>query len=505
MNAPSSTRSGSKSRIDVSHDPCGNRPGPQKADILIRNGMLFDGDSLDPYTGDIAVTGKRILAIGDLRDWTAHEVIDASGFVVTPGFIDVHTHDDAAVIKTPSMSNKVRQGITTVVIGNCGVSLAPIIPTRELPAAPFSFLGPQSDYKFGSMFEYRAAVDRAAPRVNVVMLVGHTTLRAAVMDDMTNGASPGQLAQMKDLLDRSLLDGCVGLSTGLAYPPAMGAPSEEIIELAKVVSHHHGIYATHIRDEADGVIEAVEEALRIAKTAQTSVLISHHKCMGKSNWGKSRKTLALIDASCDTLDIALDVYPYTASSTALLAHKIRHAERVIVTESSPHPEQNGNDLADIAAQWGSSMEDAVAQLHPAKALYFQMSEDDLVRIMKHPATMIGSDGMQCDRHPHPRLFGTFPRVLGKYVREERHLALGEAIRKMTALPAQTFDLADRGILRPGHFADIAIFDADNVVDRATYADPRKPPEGIKAVIFEGQIVHSGSDPSGPSLTLGALG
>ncbi len=456
-------------------------------DLILKGGLVVDGTGAPPRRADVAVEGERILCIGDCSAYQASEVIDVGGEVIAPGFIDVHTHDDWAVLNTPDMSFKITQGVTTVVAGNCGLSAAPFVPREGLPA-PFGIV-PGGEARFASVEAYSAAVKRAKPAVNVRLLVGHSSLRAGAMQGALERAASGpEIADMAQALDAALRQGAAGLSSGLDYPAALNAPAEEMITLARVVaSHRDKTYTTHMRDEGDGVIISVKEALETGRRSGARLVISHHKCAGRANFGKSQKTLPMIDAAMREGDVAMDVYPYVASSTALIARFLPSAEEIKVIWSKPHPAMAGRMLDDIAKEWGVSREDAVAQLQPAGAIYFDMDEGDLQRIMMHPAAMIGSDGLPGTEKPHPRLWGTFPRVLGRYVRELKLLELSQAIHKMTGLSASKFGIQDRGVIAEGKRADLVIFNPDVVADVADFDHPERPSQGISHVIVNGAI------------------
>jgi N-acyl-D-amino-acid deacylase len=459
-----------------------------RCDLLVTGGTVYDGGGGPGFRADIAITGDSIAAVGDLAEWRAEETLEAAGKAVAPGFIDTHTHDDMALLRPAGIPEKTAQGVTTVVIGNCGVSAAPFGPRDELKEPPFIFLGSGSGRRFERFVDYMAALADAKPGVHVVPLVGHSNLRAVAMDDIHRPATESEIAQMRAHLDEAMRAGAVGFSTGLAYPSGAAAPTEEIVELAKVAGALGGLYATHMRNESDAVVRSVEEAIEIGRRGGLPVVISHHKCGGTANWGKSVETLARIDAACaGGQTINLDAYPYTASSTGLMAKFARVAERVLVTESDAAPEQAGRELSAIMADWGCDVEEAVERLFPAKAVYFQMSEDDLERILAHPNCMVGSDGMPSDKHPHPRLYGTFPRVLGHYARERGLFDLAAAVHKMTGLPARCFGLKDRGRIAAGMAADVVVFDPDRIIDRGTYEAPVQAPLGIETVIQGGRL------------------
>lgn len=455
-------------------------------DTLIAGATIIDGSGAEGFKADVGIKGDRISAIGDLKDANSSSRIDASGRVVAPGFIDVHTHDDRAVLSTPQMAPKVSQGVTTVVTGNCGVSLAPLVD-RD-PPPPLNLLGDRSWFRYESMGEYVDEVRSQPPAVNMAMLVGHSTLRAGAMDSLDRPASAKEIDSMIRRLEEALERGCIGMSTGLAYPPAIHAPTDEIVQLATCVARHGGIYTTHMRNERDGVVDSVRETLEIGKRANVPVVISHHKCAGRENFGLTKKTLPLIAEARKGQQVNLDVYPYTASSTVLLADWVGGAEKVLVTWSESHPECAGRVFEDIRREWGTGIEETVARLQPAGAIYYQMDEADLRRVLAFEDAMIGSDGLPHDTHPHPRLWGTFPRVLGHYAREEKLLPLEQAIRRMTTVPAAVFGLENRGALRQGAYADVVIFDPDAIIDAATFESPTLIAPGIDRVMVNGRPV-----------------
>lgn len=458
-----------------------------QADILIRGADILDGTGRPAYRGDIAILGDKIDRIGQLSDVAADHVIEACHLTAAPGFIDVHTHDDWAVIEDPGLACKITQGVTTVVAGNCGISAAPFIPRDDLPA-PFGIVPRMNTLSARTVSEYRQRVEQANPAVNVMLLVGHSTLRANVMDDLDHAATASDVNAMAQALDHALSEGATGFSTGLDYPAASAAPMDEVVTLARVLARHKdALYTTHIRDEADHVIEAVKEALSTASRADIPLLLSHHKCSGTRNFGKSVQTLAMIDKARTKQDVAFDVYPYTASSSALLPHFAEAASEVLVIWSTSRPEMAGRMLDDIAADWGMTRNEAIERLSPAAAVYFDMDDEDLDRILAHPASMIGSDGIPGTPGPHPRLWGTFPRVLGHYARDRALLTLPAAVHKMTGLSAARFGLTDRGLLKPGMQADITLFDPTTVIDRADYKTSERQSDGINHVLVNGQI------------------
>ena len=424
---------------------------------------------------------------GDLAAIVADREIDASGRAVAPGFIDVHTHDDRALLSDPDMAFKASQGVTTVVIGNCGSSLAPLEAGRPTPP-PLNLFGGPEWWRFPTVEAYVSELERAPPALNTAVLVGHATLRTGVMDDLDRPATDAQTAAMQERLEEGMAAGAIGFSTGLFYPPNRAAPTDEVVALAEVAARAGGVYTTHMRDEHDHVLDSLDEAFEIGSRARLPVVVSHHKCAGPKNFGRTRETLRKFDGARRSQEVGLDVYPYTAGSSVLLPALIDDSERVLITWSEPCPEAAGRDLDAIASEWSVDRFAAADRLQPAGAVYFMMDEEDVRRVLAYPHSMIGSDGSPHDEKPHPRLWGTFPRVLGHYSRELGLFPLEIAVHKMTGLPAARFGFANRGVVRPGAAADIVIFDPDSVIDRATYEEPVRPAAGIHLVIANGEAV-----------------
>jgi N-acyl-D-amino-acid deacylase len=460
-------------------------------DLIVRHGTVIDGTGADRWQADVAITGDRITAIGDLADLTAAQEIDATGRIVAPGFIDVHTHDDRLLLSHPAMTPKLSQGVTTVVTGNCGISLAPLKAT-DRPPPPLDLLGDRPWYRFATFAEYIAELEAHPPAINTAPMVGHSTLRVAAMADVRQPASPAEIETMRSLLQEALDAGAIGFSTGLFYPTNKPAPKEEVIALAELLAPVGGIYTTHMRDEADDVETSLDETFATAQAAGVPVVISHHKCSGRANWGRSVQTLQKIDQARSRQPVSLDVYPYAASSTVLMPELMDDQLRTRITWSEAAPEMAGQDLSAIAEQWGCSQIEAAARLQPAGAVYFQMDEADVQRILTYPHSMVGSDGLPHDRFPHPRLWGAFPRVLGHYARDLGLFSLEEAVHRMTGLSAAQFRLRDRGVLQPGAFADITIFDADTILDQASFEAPTRPASGIDYVVVNGAIAWTAS-------------
>jgi N-acyl-D-amino-acid deacylase len=467
-------------------------------DVLIRNASIIDGTGAARYAGDVGIKGERIVRVGDLQKATATTEIDASGLVVAPGFIDAHTHDDRLMLSGGDMAPKVSQGITTVIGGNCGVSLAPMprpIPDPVTP--PLNLLDESGTwFRFGSFAEYLEALRAQPAATNCAMLVGHSTLRVATMDDLTVPADPDELAAMRALVDEAMRAGAIGVSTGLFYEPSIAAPTEEVIEICQPLREYGGVYCTHMRNEGDEIIESLIETFRIGREVGVPVVISHHKVVGVKNHGRSEETLQFIAEHMKKQEICLDCYPYPASSTILSADRAGIASRVTVTWSKSLPQFAGRDLTDIMAELGGTQEEVIDRLLPAGAIYYSMDDRDVQRILAFDQTMIGSDGLPHDDAPHPRLWGSFPRVLGHYGRSLGLFPLETAIHKMTGLTAKNFGLADRGVVREGAYADLTIFNPETVDEGATYAKPIAPAIGIDTVFVNGVVVWRDGKTSG---------
>jgi N-acyl-D-amino-acid deacylase len=459
-------------------------------DLLIRNAEIVDGTGAPRFAGDIGIRGDRIERIGDLSGRSGRSEIDLAGRIAAPGFIDCHTHDDRVMLSGGEMAPKVSQGVTTVIGGNCGISLAPMPrPVPQPVTPPLNLLDEDGGwFRFPTFAAYLQALRAQPAATNCAMLVGHTTLRVATLDDLERPATAAQIRQMRALVQEAMEAGAIGVSTGLFYEPAVAAPTEEVIETCRPLKDFHGIYCTHMRDEADGIVDSLQETFRIGREVGVPVVISHHKLVGPQNYGRSAETLELIRRQMALQPVCLDCYPYTAGSTVLSADRAASSSRVIVTWSKALPQFAGRDLDDIARALGVPQEEAIRRLLPAGAIYFRMDEADVQRILQFDETMVGSDGLPHDAAPHPRLWGSFPRVLGHYGRGLGLFPLEKAVHKMTGLTARNFGLADRGVLREGAFADLALFDADTVDEAATYEKPIAAARGIDTVIVNGAIV-----------------
>lgn len=487
----------------------------ERHDLVIRGGTVLDGTGAPGVRGDVAVDGDRITAVGAVTGRGAVEV-DARGLAVCPGFIDVHSHDDFAVLLDPAMPFKVMQGVTTDVVGNCGSGVTPYAAAWARFGRMHGGATPPAEWK--GTAGYLARVDEVSPSLNVAVLVGHGTARFGAMGGVARRApTAAELDRMRDLVREGADAGAVGLSTGLIYEPGKYAATEEVVALARALEGR-GLYATHMRNEAERLLEAVAEAIRIGEEAGVPVQISHHKVGGRENWGKVRESLALIEAArAHGLDVTADQYPYTAGSTSLAAVVDNGAfrggeggigrlaaEDVLIASAPRHPEREGRRLSDFCGEWGLDAQGAAERLVREEGegcfvVVFVMDEADVRTVMAHPTTMIGSDGVPAGSKPHPRLYGCFPRVLGRYVREERVLDLPTAVHRMTGMPAARFGLAGRGVVRPGAFADLVVFDPARVADTATYEEPCAFPAGIHAVYVNGVAVardgrHTGARP-----------
>ncbi|HLI78723.1 MAG TPA: D-aminoacylase [Candidatus Binataceae bacterium] len=485
-------------------------------DLVIRNASIVDGTGAPAFEAGLAIRGDRIARVGDIAERGATE-IDARGLSIAPGFIDVHSHDDWAVFITPEMDFKVMQGVTTDIVGNCGMGAAP----NPSAAVIFRALhGPAANVPDWTDYAgYFRAFDANPASINVGVLVGHGSLRLGAMGNANREPTTAEMATMRSWLNNAIDAGAVGLSTGLVYEPGRFARTEEIIELSHQMRGSGALYASHMRNEARGLLDSIRETIRIGQEAGVPVQISHHKASGEENWGKVRESLKLIDeARAAGLDVTADQYPYTSGSTVLSA-VIQNGgldrsgarggmgsiapERILVASVPSHPEWEGRRLDAIAAEMDLGAMEAARKIireDPGAVVILDlMNEHDVRRVMAHPSTMIGSDGLAMGGKPHPRLYGTFPRVIGHYAREAGLMPLEEAIHRMTAMPAKKFHLTDRGVIREDAFADLVVFDAKEILDTATYADPRRYPTGISHVFVNGATVvrdgaHIGARP-----------
>ncbi len=522
-------------------------------DLKIEGATVIDGTGTAGGRADVGLRDGLIVALGDLSREAASNRLHASGQVLAPGFIDMHSHSDWWLWANRRAESKIRQGVTTEVVGNCGFSPAPVSTEFVDDLRGFALYLPKTmDFRWRSMREYLEAFDAEGTALNVVHLVGHGTLRIAAMGFARRPPTAAELGRMQALLADAIEDGAWGLSTGLIYAPGSYATTEEIVALATVAGRHRGFYASHIRGESATLLAAVAEAIRVGREGRLPVQVSHIKAAGRPNWGKVADALALIDAArAEGVDVMADVYPYTASSTTLrtllpdwaleggidamqkrlaagaVRARIRQEleqpvtgqslrdrvgwENILVGYCATRKDAEGRRLSEIAAARKMDPLDAMLELILDEAgktstILFQLDEADLRRALVHPQVMIGSDGAALAPYgelavgkPHPRSYGTFPRVLGEYAREERVFSLSQAIHKMTGLPARRLGLRDRGVVRVGARADLVIFDPRAVADRATYEDPHRYPAGIGHVLVNGRFVikdgeHTGSLP-----------
>lgn len=479
-------------------------------DILVKQATVIDGSGAPGYVADVAVRGDRIVLIaehpesavtggiavaGGPADARAALVLDGTGKVLAPGFIDPHTHDEMNAIRQPEMLPKLSQGVTTVIGGHCGIS-GPLAVIRDRVPDPLSLLGEKRDFIYPTMRAYTEGFANASPALNVGTLIGHTTLRALCMDDLFRPATREEIIIMRRLLREALEDGAMGLSTGLSYKTACNAPTGEILALSEELAATGALYVTHIRSEYDGVRDALEEAAAIGRHAGAATHISHFKCAGAANWGRSEEMLAVFDELRASQDLTADCYPYAAGSSTLDLSQITEDYRIDITWSDPHPEMAGKCLAEIAGEWGLSLHDAGMRLIPAGAIYHQMDEKDVRRFLAHEAVMVCSDGLPNDPRPHPRLWGSFPRVLGHYSREMGLFPLHTAVHKMTGMPAARFCLKERGQIKTGYYADLTLFDPETVIDKAGYGNSMIRASGIEAVIVNGELAYRNGEATG---------
>lgn len=497
-------------------------------DLFIKNGNILNGTGGPAFHGNIGIKDGKILYVGR-NDYPAGNVIDAAGLTVTPGFIDSHSHSDSALLWCPDMKEKIEQGITTSIGGNCGNSVVPCCPDPDPDAGkkPIGDTGLTADI-FRSVPAFLSGVEKLPLGSNNAMLLGHSSVRRVVMGMENRHATPAELEKMKEIVSEGLDAGAAGVSFGLFYTPGNYAGEEELVELASLCGKKGKVIAAHLRNEADGLIGSVEEFLRIAEKSGARAVFSHHKAFGgKENWGKVSHSLRLIDKACERgLDAYLDVYPYTASYTNLASRlipqkyhamglanvlkdrKMRDEIRdedlkafgedlsfILVTRSSAFPQYEGKRADEIAALHGKDVYNSLFDIvendgYGTMACYFTMCEEDVKTVLAHPRAMVCTDSGVAGSGTsyHPRLRGSFPRVLGRYVREEKIVPLREMIRKMTSMPASVYSLPSKGLIWEGMDADLCLFDAGKIIDRADYACCTLGNEGLNYVILNGSVV-----------------
>jgi N-acyl-D-amino-acid deacylase len=484
-------------------------------DLVIREVSLYDGSGAPPVGADVAIEGERIAAVRSGGSAAARaplqgrDILDGRGLALAPGFIDVHTHDDFAALAHPDMAFKLAGGVTTCIVGNCGFGAAP----HAAAAVMAKTMHPKMRLpEWQGYAGYMGRLEAQPAGVNIGVLIGHGTARLAAMRTEQRAPTGAEMSAMKATVAEGLEAGALGLSSGLVYDPGRFAATEELVELCALMRGTGALYATHMRDESNGLLDSVREAIAIGERAGVPVQISHHKASGRSAWGLVRESLKLIEAAqAKGLDVHADQYPYTAGSTILSAvyrdGRLRGAigdltgEDVVVASTESHPQWEGRSLARLGKEMGCSPEQAAERVlaeDPAvTCVLHAMSEDDVRTVMRHPSTMIGSDGIPTiEGRPHPRLYGTFARVLGKYAREEQLFPMHEAVYRMTGFAAAKFGLKDRGLVRAGAFADLVLFDAAKIIDRGTFEDPKRPPEGIRAVFVNGRKAVDGGAVTG---------
>ena len=512
-----------------------------KAETLLRGGTVVDGTGEPGYTADVAIADGKIAAIGDLSPSEAHRVIGVTGLVVAPGFIDIHTHSDLTVIVDPRCESKVRQGVTTDVTGNCGSSPFPLDPERielhrnHLQEIDESVLG------WTDVAGYSQVIEQRPISFNVAPLVGHGTLRTAGMGHDRRAPTPQELATMRQLLAEQLTQGAFGFSTGLTLVPGAYADEDELVDLVRVVAEQNALYATHTRGDGKSEFSGVELAVRTANQAGARLQFSHAAINTPDLWGRAADVTAILeDARAGGLDVMFDVYPYDASSSGMTQYlptwvleggteamrarlsdpaEYRRAldelragfwgipwfwDRVVLSRvEEPDAWSVGLSVEQAAARTGADPAEWALQLcldhgNSARVVLFYRTEEDMMTFLAHPLSMVGSDGSAISfdtggEQPHPRSFGTYPRVLGRYVREKGLLGLSEAVHKCTAAVAGRLGLTDRGVLREGLVADVVAFDPATIIDRATFTEPATPPVGVEHVLVNGHLVVDSGD------------
>jgi N-acyl-D-amino-acid deacylase len=515
-------------------------------DIIFRNGSILDGSGGEPYQAEIGICGQRIAAIGDLKEMDASIIIDASGLRICPGFIDIHTHSDISVLFNPQMESMVSQGVTTQVTGNCGLCLGLAVDDKRFFFEQRWMRNYGVRISWNSVGGHLKRVEESGVATNYIMLAGQGALRKRVMGQENRPPDRAEMEKMKSILASAMEDGAWGISTGLEYTPSSYADVNELAEISKVLEKYGGIYATHLRNEGDHLEEAVEEALEIGRRAGIPVQLSHHKAEGRRNWGKVHRTLEMVrEARLQGADVQMDQYPYTAFQTSLSVQFLpiwanvgdndtvlerltsnTTRQKILDDIRKNHPdwddlgpesiwngveiamsrtnrELQGKTIAELAKEIDANpieytLDMIAKEKNFISAINFAICEEDIEYVMQFPFTMIGSDAVGCsphgkmsEDHVHPRCYGTFPRVLGRYVREKATIQEADAIRKMTSLPARRLGMKERGELKKGYFADIVMYSPQTISDRATFHQPHQFSTGIEVTMVNGQIVWQG--------------
>jgi len=516
-------------------------------DLLFKNAKVVDGTNSPWYIADVAVKDGKIAKIGKISESSATKVVDAKGCILSPGFIDVHSHSDYGVLRYKLNESRILQGITTELAGDCGTSPMPIVPERrDLLEKYVGFLNDGVQLEWTDAKGYLDAVEKNGTSVNFAMMVGHGSIRIAAMGFDDREPTPEELDEMRRYTRESMEQGCFGLTTGFIYPPGCFATNDEAIELAKVVAEYGGFYKSHMRYEGDNILQSVEDTIEVGIKAGLPVQIDHHKITGRKNWKyKGHATLALVEKSRERgIDVTIDQYPYRASATTLtsavpqwahegglskMVERLKDPEmrKKIIQEIRGHYESSerlwsdvfvtsvpseknswvkGKNIQEIADTLGKDPFDTAIDLMieedgDVRQLTFGMCEEDIELIMKNPYTMIGSDGgaspLETKDVPHPRLYGTFPRVISEYCRERKLFPLETAIHKMTGFPAARIGFHDRGVIKEGMNADLVLFDFDKIKDTPTFTKPNAACEGILQVYVNGVLtaengVHTGA-------------
>lgn len=503
------------------------------SDLLLAGGMVYDGTGTPPIRADVAITGDTITAIGNLTGHAAGRTLDVTGLVVAPGFIDIHTHSDLSFLFNRPMRSSIAQGVTTEVVGNCGLSIGLVTdsPVFSMEMQRAAEMGGRVDWT--RLRGFLARAEEGGLACNIATLAGHGTIRKAVMGYDNRVPDDAEMRRMQSILADALEDGAVGLSTGLEYLPGGYAQVDEQTALARLAAEAGGFYATHLRNEGDTLIESVQEALTVAEQAGIPLQLSHHKSEKPKNWGKVKTTLEMMrQARQRGMDVLTDQYPYAAYMTGLgvillpgwandgsqaettarlrdpkirarildeMAREHWDWEAIQIGIARNRRDVQGLTLAELGRREGKTPAEAALDLMADEngwvaAVHFAMSEEDIEYVLRDPHTMIGSDGVANDPQgaaaegrPHPRAYGTFPRVLSRYVREREVISLSEAIRRMTTLPAQRLNLTDRGQIAVGMKADLTVFNPTTIHDQATFEEPHQYPSGISTVIVNGRL------------------